>query len=235
MSNSVNGTVKWFNEEKGFGFITPEAGGKDVLLIERFDRTRAGEDWHRKAMVSALTILGLDEMMARYASYEDLAEIIRHRFAKPKETLRELFGRICFNVLCGNTDDHARNHAAFWDGEMLTLSPAYDICPQGRTGNEATQAMLIKGDNRMSTLASCLTAAPDFLLTDDDAIEVITQQIITIARKWDAVCELADLSATDKALFGGRQFLNPYCIEGLSSDHDTLTDQFEGSRGQLLA
>ena len=212
-----------------------EAGGKDVLLIERFDRTRAGEDWHRKAMVSALTILGLDEMMARYASYEDLAEIIRHRFAKPKETLRELFGRICFNVLCGNTDDHARNHAAFWDGEMLTLSPAYDICPQGRTGNEATQAMLIKGDNRMSTLASCLTAAPDFLLTDDDAIEVITQQIITIARKWDAVCELADLSATDKALFGGRQFLNPYCIEGLSSDHDTLTDQFEGSRGQLLA
>lgn len=95
--------------------------------------------------------------------------------------------------------------------------------------------MLIKGDNRMSTLASCLTAAPDFLLTDDDAIEVITQQIITIARKWDAVCELADLSATDKALFGGRQFLNPYCIEGLSSDHDTLTDQFEGSRGQLLA
>ena len=128
-----------------------KAGGKDVLLIERFDRTRAGEDWHRKAMVSALTILGLDEMMARYASYEDLAEIIRHRFAKPKETLRELFGRICFNVLCGNTDDHARNHAAFWDGEMLTLSPAYDICPQGRTGNEATQAMLIKGDNRMST------------------------------------------------------------------------------------
>ncbi|TDL84879.1 type II toxin-antitoxin system HipA family toxin [Meridianimarinicoccus aquatilis] len=212
-----------------------EAGGKDVLLIERFDRTRAGEDWHRKAMVSALTILGLDEMMARYASYEDLAEIIRHRFAKPKETLRELFGRICFNVLCGNTDDHARNHAAFWDGKMLTLSPAYDICPQGRTGNEATQAMLIKGDNRMSTLANCLAAAPDFLLTDEEAVDIITQQIITIAGEWDAVCDLANLSAIDKVLFGGRQFLNPYCIDGLTSDHDALPNKFARLRAQLLA
>jgi serine/threonine-protein kinase HipA len=185
-------------------------------------------------MVSALTILGLDEMMARYASYEDLAEIIRHRFARPKETLRELFGRICFNVLCGNTDDHARNHAAFWDGKMLTLSPAYDICPQGRTGNEATQAMLITGDNRMSTLANCIAAAPDFLLTDDEAIKVITQQIVTIFGEWDAVCALAGLSATDKALFGGRQFLNPYCIEGLTSDHDTLCDHFKDLRQQIL-
>ncbi|MFS4437518.1 cold-shock protein [Paracoccaceae bacterium GXU_MW_L88] len=28
----ANGTVKWFNETKGYGFIQPENGGKDVFV-----------------------------------------------------------------------------------------------------------------------------------------------------------------------------------------------------------
>lgn len=189
-----------------------QAAGKDVLLIERFDRKHAENGWERNTMVSALTLLGLDEMMARYASYEVLTEIIRHRFKDASATLRELYSRLVFNILCGNTDDHARNHSAFWDGEMLTLTPAYDICPQGRTGNEASQAMLISGNNRMSQIVSCIEAAPHFLLTPNEATDIAEQQRQIIEESWKIVCDEASLSEVDRKLLWGRQFLNPYAF-----------------------
>ena len=188
--------------------------GKDVLLVERFDREKAPHGWLRRPMVSALTLFGSDEMMAMYASYQELAEIIRHRFADPVDTLRELYGRMVFNILCGNTDDHARNHAAFWDGERLTLTPAYDLCPQPRTGNEASQAMLIHGKNRMSQLSVCLTAAPHFLLDMDNAKRIVQDQVQSIRENWMSVCEEAELMEADRRLFWGRQFLNPFAFYG---------------------
>ena len=200
-----------------------KASHKDVLLIERFDRKKVENGWQRKSMISALTLFGLDDMMARYASYETLAEIIRHKFTDPIETLHELFSRLVFNVLCGNTDDHARNHAAFWNGKNLTLTPAYDICPQSRTGNEASQAMLISGDNNFSQLKTCLETAHNFRLSKDEAMSIFETQKKAIESNWDKVCDEAEISDVDKQMLWNRQFLNPFAFEGLNDQHRLLT------------
>ncbi len=39
MSTTQTGTVKWFDDGKGYGFITPESGGKD--LFAHFSEIRA--------------------------------------------------------------------------------------------------------------------------------------------------------------------------------------------------
>jgi len=44
----AKGTVKWFNATKGFGFIAPETGGKDVFVhisgVERSGLTGLADD-----------------------------------------------------------------------------------------------------------------------------------------------------------------------------------------------
>lgn len=199
-----------------------KAGNKDVLLIERFDRVFENDKCFRRSMVSALTLLDLDEMQARHASYQNFATIIRHRFEDPSQTLKELFGRIVFNVLSGNTDDHARNHAAFWDGSVLSLTPAYDICPQNRQGGEASQAMLINDNNNLSRITTCLDAAHHFLLAKEEAVEIIETMINVIVKNWKSVCDEAAMSEVDRNFYWKRIFMNPYAFELLPKDFSFL-------------
>ncbi len=181
--------------------------GRQVLIIDRFDRATNGT---RRAMVSALTILGLDENGGRYASYANLADSIRARFTDPDATLRELFGRLVLNVLIGNTDDHARNHSAFWSGTELTLTPAYDICPWLRSGGETSQAMAIdRAGRRDSRLIVCLDAASTFHLERPEARDIIDRQVDTITSDWSEVCDLADLDPVQRHRLRNGAVLHP--------------------------
>jgi serine/threonine-protein kinase HipA len=192
-----------------------QAHGRDVLLVERFDRTAGTAQ--RRMMVSALTMLGLPDYAPRDASYARLAELMLLKFADPVADRRELFRRIVFNVLCGNTDDHARNHAAFWDGSSLSLTPAYDICPYPRGGHEATQAMIIGGRDdrfRFSQVQGCIERASLYGLSSEAAQEIVHRQLDTIRTSWDDVCDEAHLTSDDRRTYR-RVFPHEYALIGL--------------------
>src|SRR3984885_1333856 len=189
-----------------------QVAGKDVLLVERFDRPGGGQ---RRHPVSGLTILGLDEFTgARYGSYALLADHIRRSFARPAATLRELFSRIVFNILVGNTDDHPRNHAAFVNSDRsLTLTPAYDICPQPRSVPQANQAMAIgRNGERSSQLATCLDACEVYLLDAGQAQSIIDAQIDVIQTQWHDAADVARLTELDQRQLFHREILNEFAF-----------------------
>jgi serine/threonine-protein kinase HipA len=188
------------------------AAGRDVLLVERFDRVPNGE---KLMIVSAATILGLDPYLgARYATYAELADRLRATSIDAGDA-RELFARIVFNVIVGNTDDHARNHAAIWNGRQLKLAPAFDICPQPRSGGETQQAMAIGRDGyKASNLAGCLKRASDYGLDEREAFELVERQVEVVTSQWEDAVEKARLNAAEsRAAFGG-PILNPSIFYG---------------------
>lgn len=192
-----------------------EVLGRDVLLVGRFDRTNVPGE--RIMMVSALTILGLDEFLgARYATYPALADEIRKRFKEPAKTLRELFSRIVFNICVGNTDDHARNHSAFWDGTALSLTPAYDLCPQPRAGRKASQSMALdRNGYNLSNLAACVERASYYHLDQKEAREIVELQVDVIQSAWPEVADRARMSSAEREALRASAILNPFALEGL--------------------
>jgi len=171
------------------GILTPETtvetvAGKDVLLVERFDRDYSPAGITRSQLLSALTLLDLDETEARLASYPTLAEILRRLARDGMSDARQLFRRMAFNVLIGNTDDHAKNHAAFWDGRWLRLTPAYDLVPTMRAGQEANQAMVVGMLGRTSTLENVLSQCGRFGLLHSEASAILDEVDATIAQYW---------------------------------------------------
>jgi serine/threonine-protein kinase HipA len=188
------------------------SAGRWILLVERFDRIPGGQ---RRQMVSALTILKLTTFPGgRYATYVDLTHQIRASFLHPSRDLRELFCRIAFNMLCGNTDDHGRNHAAFVTAAGLELTPAYDICPQLRSGNVASQAMAFSPEaSRDARLNALIDACHIYGLDRPTATDLIDNMTTTIREQWHEVCDLAELTDGERDSFMGRQFLNPHVFE----------------------
>ena len=92
----------------------------------------------------------------------------------------------------------------------MVLSPAYDICPQARTGRDARQAMAFAADGgRVARLGALVASAANYHVDRVDAQAIVEHQVAVIRDGWDEVCEAGELTGSQRAAFMERQFLNP--------------------------
>lgn len=161
-----------------------EVSGLAVLLTQRFDRRRLRDGFARAHILSGLTMLAMHERDYGAASYADLAAWIRRHGARPREDARELFLRMVFNIVVGNTDDHLRNHVVVDFGDGFRLSPAFDLVPQITSSGSRRQTIGVGDQGREATLDNAVTQAGQFGLDHDEARAVVRKLCVAIAEGW---------------------------------------------------
>jgi serine/threonine-protein kinase HipA len=163
------------------GINTPETKlitldqGKSAYLIKRFDRI-PNKPVH---FISAHSLFNTDRVRLIPDAHHDprsyiaLARHLRAHSAEPTRDCQELYRRMVANVLLGNTDDHARNHAMLYDINACQwqLAPAYDMLPI--LGSSGTQALGVGIQGRASTIENLLSASTAFGLSREAALTCI--------------------------------------------------------------
>ena len=151
---------------------------RDLLLSERFDRTAEGRRIH---FASAMSLLGLEDGAGSSTGngYLDIADFILQGCVDVQQNLRELYRRVAFNVMFGNTDDHFRNHGFLLTPKGWTLSPAYDINP----GTKTHQCLLIDQYTEQSDANALLQASGSYMLERQEASEII-EEVRTAIKDW---------------------------------------------------
>lgn len=169
---------------------------RDLLLSERFDRTSDGRRIH---FASAMSLLGLDDGAGSSTGngYLDIVDFILQGCVDVGWNLRELYRRVAFNVLFGNTDDHFRNHGFLLTPNGWTLSPAYDINP----GVKLHQCLLIDQYTEQSDINALLSASGNYMIEQKEAAQII-EEVRTAVKDWRKVS--SELQIPQK-------ILTPYC------------------------
>ena len=119
-----------------------------------------------------------------------------------------MLSRVAFNMCVRNTDDHLRNHAAFWDGEHLKLTPAYDLAPQPGSGSQARQSLDYGGGHREADLAALIREAGRYGLSRGAALAKVEQIVMTIRATWAETADANRLTSAEANAMLGVQILN---------------------------
>lgn len=159
-----------------------ETNNGDVLLVERFDLLGTHPTHH---FISANSLMHLrvvnnSSLIERY-SYGFLAEFIL-KYSSTPEDAPELFYRMVFNVLIGNTDDHTRNHAFMYSfkNKDWRLSPAYDVLPINANQQHGIGIGL---DGRNGTIENLISQSQRFGLKPFKAKKIV-QEVLELISQW---------------------------------------------------
>ena len=146
----------------------------DVLLVKRFENHLLRPTHH---FISAHSLIHLNRVNNQVAkerySYGFIAEVLRRYSSEPTDA-HQLYWRMVFNVLMGNTDDHARNHALMYcfTNKQWRLSPAYDVLP---ISNTRQHGLGIGELGRVGSMDNLLSQSTRFALKLVKARKVIAQ------------------------------------------------------------
>jgi serine/threonine-protein kinase HipA len=134
---------------------TGRAGKRTFLLVKRYDRTDVGGRWRRVHQEDYCQALGLPPS-AKYESNQtgirgpnlkDMFEVTRRHL--PATEIIRLLDLVVLNILCCNTDAHAKNYSIMIRGNGASLAPIYDIMCGEVWGNVTTKlAQTIAGKSR---------------------------------------------------------------------------------------
>lgn len=119
--------------------------------------------------------------MSEEYTYGYLAEFIMKYVSEPSDAY-DLYYRMVFNVLIGNTDDHSRNHAMLYDfaSQSWRLSSAYDVLPINPTRQHGIG---IGHDGRAGSIDNLLSQCKRFGLKQFKAQKVI-DEVMQLLTEW---------------------------------------------------
>lgn len=181
------------------------ADGRAVFLSERFDREPHPKKegiFFRKGFISALTLLGLEEMENPLGSYPLITDEARKVGINCGP---ELYRRMLFNIAVRNSDDHLRNHGFIREGIRWKISPAYDLMPAPATPGVNTSFDLSIGVGKMgrrATLENALSEAARFGLGRSEAQEIF-MAVSRVVKDWRDFYSTHGVSGIDAEKFSG--------------------------------
>ena len=165
-------------------------GDREVLLVKRFDRHLDDKGQvFRRLYASAHTVLRLDTQTRgeRQRSYVALAYEIQRwcglADVNAASLKREMWRRMAFNAICGNGDDHPRNHGLLHRDGRWGLADAFDIAPYITFSGTLAMAITREGSS-MATTENLLKACENFAYESTEAAHYIGATKDTLATAW---------------------------------------------------